>query len=490
MNKQVTFVLILFLFPILLLGQSDINYDDFFIDKTMRIDYYHTGDAKIEIITIDKIYEQGMWAGSQKNLIDLFNNGCYYIKILDVESGKLIYSRGFNSYFGEYKTSDPAQNGIQRTYHESALIPYPKKKIKFVIERRDKQNILHPYFSQEINPQDVMIIRDPVDKDVKSFKIIKNGNPHHKVDLAFIAEGYTAAEEMKFKSDLEKFAKYFFSQEPYKSNKENFNLYGVFKPSDESGCDGPRQGSFRNTVLSATFNSLGLERYLLTEDNKSLRDIAAHVPYDALLIMVNHNRYGGGGIYNLYCAFTAHNQWSEFVLLHEFGHSFGGLGDEYYTSSVVYNDFYPRGIEPTEPNITALLDPENLKWKELITPGIEIPTSWEKKDYDSMDEEYQKKRKELNDLIDRLNMERVSEEKIKQAEEELAELSQENALDMNNYLKKSKFYGMVGAFEGCGYSSKGLYRPMLNCIMFSKGKKPYCQVCNSAISEVIRYFSE
>jgi hypothetical protein len=264
----------------------------------------------------------------------------------------------------------------------------------------------------------------------------------------------------------------------------------VFKPSAESGCDEPRRGVFRNTALNASFNSLGSERYLLTEDNRSLRDVACHVPYDALLIMVNHKRYGGGGVYNFYCVFTVDNQWSNYVLVHEFGHSFGGLADEYYTSSVAYNDFYPRGIEPVEPNITALLDPERLKWKELITPGIKIPTPWEKEQFDKMDMAYQKIRQEINAKIARMEKEGAAQEEIDQLEQEAERLSKVHSQKMDDYLARSKYAGKVGAFEGAGYSAQGLFRPMLDCIMFTKGEKPFCKVCEQAIIRVISYLSD
>jgi hypothetical protein len=318
----------------------------------------------------------------------------------------------------------------------------------------------------------------------------KSGHPHNKVDVAIIAEGYTHQEEEKLQKDFERFAEVFFSQEPYKSYANRFNIYGVFNPSEESGCDEPRMGTFKNTALGATFNSLGSERYLLTEDNKSLRDVAAHVPYDALYIMVNHKRYGGGGIYNLYCTFTADNQWYKYLFLHEFGHSFVGLGDEYYTSSVAYNDFYPRGIEPNEPNITALLDPENLKWKEYLSPGINIPTLWEKEAFDKMDLAYQKIRTEINDKIAEMKRNQVFPEKIAETEQESEQLSKEHADKVDAYLAKSTYFGKIGAFEGAGYSAQGLYRPMLDCLMFTKGDKPFCKVCEMAVIRVIEFYSD
>ena len=242
--------------------------------------------------------------------------------------------------------------------------------------------------------------------------------------------------------------------------------------------------------MGATFNSLGSERYLLTEDNKTLRDVGAHVPYDALFIMVNHKRYGGGGIYNLFCTFTADNQWHKYLFLHEFGHSFAGLGDEYYTSSVAYNEFYPRGVEPTEPNITALLDPQNLKWKEFITPGVNIPTPWEKEAFDKMDMDYQKIRQEINQRIAELKRKGAPPDEVDKIEQESERLSREHADKIDAYLAKSKYRDKVGAFEGAGYSAQGLYRPMLDCLMFTKGDKPYCKVCEQSIIKVIKYYSE
>ena len=473
-----------------LCGQPPGNFDQYFIDGTMRIDYFHIGDANEEIITVDQVYEQGIWAGSLHNLIDPFNNGRYCVEILDSASGKLIYSKGFDSYFAEYKTTDLALKGIKKTFHESALIPYPKKKVRFVVKRRDRANILQPLFSQEIDPAGIFIRRESLVPGVKVFDVHRSGDPHEKVDIAFLAEGYTIEEENKLEKDLERFAAVFFSLEPYMAYRASFNIYGVFKPSAESGCDEPSHGSFKNTVLNATFDSLGSERYLLTEDNKSLRDIAAHVPYDALILMVNHKRYGGGGIYNLYATFTTDNQWYEYLILHEFGHSFAGLGDEYYTSDVAYNEFYPRGVEPLEANITALLDPQSLKWKDMVTQGIEIPTLWEKKEYDEMDNAYQEIRREVNARIASLKRAGAPRAEIERLEEESERLSLEQAKKIDALLRKSKYWAKTGAFEGAGYSAEGLYRPSIDCLMFTKGKKPFCKVCGQAVIGVIKYYSE
>jgi len=466
-------------------SQQFINFNDFFIDATMRIDYYHVGDAKEELITIDKIYKQGQWAGSLKNLLDTYNLGRYYVKIYDVNTNLLIFSKGYDSYFSEYKTTDNAINGIKRTYHESVLIPFPKNKIQFTIERRNKNNSLEQIFNTIIDPADIYISEKAIAPDIKVIELHKSGTPHDKVDIVLIAEGYTKEEENKFFSDAKRFTKVFFNQEPYKTYIKSFNIYAVYKPSAESGCDEPSYGIFKNTALSASFDSLGSARYLLTEDNKSLRDIAAAAPYDAIIILVNQKRYGGGGIYNLYAVTVSDNQWSDYIFLHEFGHSFAGLADEYYTSSVAYNEFYPKGIEPLEPNITALLDPNQLKWKDLCSPNIEIPTPWEKEEFDKMDIEYQKVREELNKKIAKLKREKADPDKIQAIENEAEQLSKEHAQKIDNYLNNSKFKNKVGAFEGAGYSSTGLYRSMVDCIMFSKGVKPFCKACQKAIIKKI-----
>jgi len=377
LSKKFSLILII---PILLSAQTIVKFDDFFIDKTMRIDYYQTGDAKSDLVTIHKIYQQEIWAGSKKHLLDNYNNGRYYYKIYDSASGKLIFSKGFDSYFGEYKTSRPAIDGIQKTFQETALIPFPKNKIKFAIEKRDEQNKLQSLFERKIDPADVGIIKNKADKEVKIVNVHKSGEAANKVDIVFIAEGYTKEEEAKFKKDLQRLKETFFDQEPYKTLKNDFNLYGVFKASDETGCDEPTHGSFKNTVVGATFNSMASYRYLLTEEIHAIHDVIAGVPADAILVVVNHYRYGGGGIYNFYCTLTADGEWVDYLFLHELGHSFSGLADEYYTSSTSYENFYGEKLEPTEANITALLDPQNVKWKDMLSPGIEVPTPWEKEE--------------------------------------------------------------------------------------------------------------
>ncbi len=467
--------------------QKPTPYDMYFTQGSMRIDYFHTGDAKSEVIEIDQIYSYDIWPGSLTNLIDELNYGTYYYKIYNPDNGELIYSKGFDSYFKEYQLSQPAIAGQAKQFHESAIIPFPKSPIIFALEKRSSSGQMEEVFRKAIDP--AFAHKKPADSEVKVYTSLDNGNPNYKADIAIIAEGYTSDENQKFQDDLKRFTEVFFKAEPCRSNKQKFNIRGVFKASEDSGIDEPRAGIDKNTVVNASFNTMGSERYVLTEDNKSLRDIAGHAPYDALYIMVNHSRYGGGGIYNFYCVYTSDNIDSDYLMVHEFGHSFFGLADEYYTSSTAYSDFYPTDYEPNEPNITAMKDTGNIKWKHLISSGIEIPTPWRKTEFDSIDIEWQKRRAELNANIALLQKNGAGKDEIAMAKADYDAKSTQRNKEVQEYLENSKFAGKVGAFEGAGYASTGLYRPSINCIMFSRTDY-FCPVCQEAMLKVINTYSE
>jgi len=464
-------------------------FDALFLDETLRIDYFHTGDAAAEIVAVDQLWRQGTWAGSRVHLVDDLDLGRYDAKLLD-SGGTVIFSRGFDSYFAEWQSTGPAAEGVRRTYHESVLVPFPKGPVTFTLESRRDDGSWEEIFRLGIDPDDFMIRKDPLPDGVIVVPAVNPADSHGCVDVAIVGEGYTAAEVEKFKDDVARFRDAMLRQDPYRSQQEKFKIWGVLKPSQESGCDEPSRGVHRNTSLGCTFDSLGSERYLLTEDNRAMRDVAAHVPYDVLYVMVNHERYGGGGIYNLFCTFTSDNQFSEYVFLHEFGHSFAGLADEYYTSSTAYNDFYPRGIEPRERNITRMLDPGRLKWADRVTPGTPVPTPWHKDVYDAMDVAYQQKRGEINETIARLMRYGAPEAEVASAMAEGEELSLTHQQEVDAWFAANEAFGRVGAFEGAGYCSEGMYRSQLDCIMFTKGIKPFCAACRRGINEVIGRYTE
>lgn len=462
------------------------TFEKYFSDQTLRIDYFHEGDAKSETVAIDQLYTYGAWAGSIVNLVDSLNYGAYYHKIYDKASGELIYSKGFDSYFKEYQTSTPAINGEVKQFHESAIIPKPVKAVVFALDKRDKNGALNEVFRTDIDPSNSTVAEK--DETVNVYASLDNGDPHVKADILIVGEGYAAEDNQKFQDDLKRFTEVFFKAEPCKSYKERFNIRGVLKPSEDSGIDEPRAGIDKNTAVSATFNSMGSERYLLTEANKALRDIAGHAPYDALYIMVNHSRYGGGGIYNFYCTYTSDNIFSEYLMVHEFGHSFFGLADEYYTSSSAYNDFYPQGYEPAEPNITALLDPVNVKWKHLLSEGVELPTPWNKAFYDSTSLKWQAERRALNDSIAALKKAKATAEAITAAEALYDQKVTAEDARVQEFLENADFSKKVGAFEGAGYASEGIYRSSPNCIMFTRTDY-FCPVCQEAMIDVIESYA-
>jgi len=419
---------------------QDINFDDYFMDKTMRVDYFQTGNAEEEIYAIDQIYQYNTWAGNPKKLIDNMNSGMYYLHIYDLGSNRLIYSRGFQTIFGEYRTTVPAKEGVYKTYHETLQIPFPKASVLLIINSRGENNMLYPIFSIKIDPNNVNIIKENRDPNDKVFEVFYNGPPHDKIDFVFIAEGYTTDQYEKFMKDVQHFSGVMFDTEPFKTHKDKFNVSGIFRSSVDNRVDEPTKGLFSNTVLDASYNALNLPRYLLIDDNKSLRDIAAAKPYDYVIILSNTSRYGGGGIYNNYTIFTADDDRSEGILMHEFGHGFANLADEYFGSTVSYNEFFPPGREPHEPNITRLLDPENVKWKHLIDPDMPIPAYWGQDDNDSI---------------------------------------------KNNYQELYK--GKVGVFEGAGYSPEGIYRSEVKIGFFREGT--YNKVSAEAIIKMIEHLS-
>jgi len=461
-----------------------------FFDETLRIDYHHTGAAGEEIVALDRVYRQGIWAGSRTRLVDGLDLGRYYARLHDAATGELLWSRGFDSYFGEWQTTGPAADGVRRTYHESVLAPCPRGMTDFALLVRQADGSLREIFRTTIDPGDWRVRREPPPADAIVVDAAVHGDPHSRVDVVILGEGYTAAEEAEFRADLAHYAAVLLGQEPFRSLADRFNIRGVMRPSRDSGCDEPSRGLHRDTALGCTFDSLDSERYLLTEDNRAIRDAAACVPYDVLSIMVNHERYGGGGIYNLFNTFTSDNQWSDYVFVHEFGHGFAGLADEYYTSSIAYGDFYPRDREPRERNITALLDPDGLKWGEMVTPGAAVPTPWEKAEYDAMDGVYQTQRGEINERIASLMRGGAPADEVAAAKAEGEALSLSHQQEMDAWFARSAFAGQVGAFEGAGYVSEGMYRAELDCIMFSKGLKPFCAACRRGIREMIDRYGE
>ncbi|MGD9253651.1 MAG: M64 family metallopeptidase [Holophagae bacterium] len=465
-------------------------FDADFVDATLRIDYFHTGDADREMLALDRLYRQGAWAGSRTHRADRFRYGGYQVEVRDAAAGTVLYSRGFDSYFGEYRTTGPAADGVLKTYHETVLVPFPKRAVQVTFTARRRNGTVETIGEFSIDPQATEIAGEPPAADAIVVETHIGGPPHLAADFVFVGEGYTSSETERFKADLAAATERLLRHEPFAANRKNISVRGVLVPSHDSGSDEPTRGLYRDTAVGTTFNSLGSERYLLTEDNRRLRDIAANVPYDSIVIMVNHERYGGGGIYNLFCTFTAGSEWAEYLLLHELGHSFAGLADEYYSSDVAYNDFYPKGVEPVEPNISALLSPLDVPWTDLMTPDVPMPTPWEKQAFDERDAEYQAERRALNQKIADATRAGADDQKLAALRAQESRHAREHSDWVREYLGNSKWAGKVGGYEGAGYSSTGLYRPFLDCLMFSRRMQPYCPVCERSVEQMIRFHSK
>jgi len=469
-------------------AQQPVRFDEFFEQAALRVDFYQIGDANKEVITLDRLHRESMWPESRSRLLDPFNNGRYAVKVYDTTSHRLIYSRGFDTMFGEYRTTDPALHGVQRTFNRAVRVPFPKRPVQLDIEARDRQNILRPLFSGIVDPLDFHIHKESGKGADLIYQFQRSGDPEHSVDIAFLGEGYTIEDTAKFRSDVTRMSAALFAVEPFKSRQNAFSLYGVLRPSAERGMDEPRQGSFKATSLNASFDTFDLDRYMLTEEGRTMRAMAAQVPYDAIVILVNSSRYGGGGIYNDYCITTVDDSSSRRVFAHEFGHSFAGLADEYYSADVAYKDFYPKGIEPLEPNITALLDPARIKWQDQLSPGVVLPTAWGKEILDSLQVErrniFSARVKALEEAAGKNagGAERAAIEARFKANDQALLAEIKSVRKRYAHLEET-----VGAFEGAGYTSRGMYRSMMYCLMIYHPKNEFCRVCRQAINRMIDY---
>lgn len=455
---------------------AGVNYDRFFTDKTMRVDYFHTGTKGEDRVTLDQVYQEGTWPGTRTNLVDELNLGEYGFRVYDRATNVLICFQGFSSIYNEWQTTDEALAGVYRTFSETVRFPYPKQTVQLSIVRRDKQMLYHEVFTTFIDPsRPTEVNKEQRSTSFKVTPVMDNGNSSSKVDIVILGDGYGRADMEKLRTDARHFNDVMFGTEPFKSRRKDFNVWLVEVESRESGINVPDKNVWKGNALGCQYNTFNTPRYVLTTNNKAVRDAAGAAPYDAICILVNDTRYGGGGIYNLYATTytreeTDNQKWQmDYVYVHEFGHSFAGLADEYYAAQTGYNDFYSPGVEPWEPNITALLDRKHVKWSELLTPGIEIPTPWEKSEYDSITA--------LQSKLDRLAPDYY--QKREPYFKALVEIR-----------TKSKYAGKVGVFEGAGYASKGLYRPSLDCRMFSLSLVDFDPVCSAAIKRVIDYYTK
>ncbi|HSS21081.1 MAG TPA: IgA Peptidase M64 [Pyrinomonadaceae bacterium] len=445
----------------------------FAVPKTMRLDYYHTGNSKQEFFSNDRVVVEPLaWPGHPDKAIDDTNLGKYFFAVRDQTTKRVLYSRGFASIFGEWETTDEATTAM-RTFSESLRFPSPDAPVEIVMKKRDAKNEWRDIWTTTIDPKDMFIDRSVVRAPAHLIPIQKMGDPATKVDFVILGDGYTARELPKFQRDARRLTEVLFSTSPFKEHRKEFNVWGLCPPASESGVSRPSTGVYRDSPLGAAYDTFGSERYVLTFDNHSLRRVAQFAPYEFIEILVNNRTYGGGGIFNLYSTVAADNAFGNYVFVHEFGHHFAGLADEYYTSSVSYAPSAER-VEPWEPNATALLDPANLKWRDLVTANTPIPTPWSKDEFEAYSRDIQKRRAQLR--------------KDKRPESEMEDLFREELKHEQAMFTREKYWGQVGAFEGSIYEAKGYYRPEVDCIMFTRTDH-FCAVCKRAIERIIKQYS-
>ena len=421
MKNRFLLVLVLGLMSVFQLAQAQ-EFDQFFDTGVMRIDLVFSGSAEETSYALSGVKKEQFYSGSRTTLIDPFDYGDHKFVVKDKASGKLIFSYSYCTLFREWQTTEEALS-VRRAYPHVLRFPWPLATVTVEIHDRDSNGVFNKSWSGIFDP--ASIYSDPGNShqyDVVDIEI--NGSDDEKVDILVLAEGYKSEEMDKFIDDARRSAGYIFSEEPFLSNKEHFNIRAVLSAGPDSGNDIPGEGIWKNTVMNSSFYTFGIERYMTTMDYKSVCDVAACAPCDQIYILVNTDKYGGGGIYNHYSISAADNLQSRAVVIHEFGHAFGGLADEYFNSSVAYNDFFPLDVEPWNPNLTTLVD-FDAKWKSMISEETPVPTPAE------------------------------------------------------------EAYGdMVGVYEGGGYVSKGVFRPMIDCRMHTNDAV-FCPVCSAALQKMI-----
>lgn len=425
MKRFTGIIFLFFIVPAVLFAQ---RYDDFFLDKACRVDFHLCGNAQQTTIYLDNVKLEPFWGGRRSNLSRDLNLGDFRFRVLDSISNRQIYVDGFSALYKEWQTTPEAKT-VSRSFEQTIQFPFPKKTVTLIIEKRIDLDHWEELFRYSLSPADKLIQRsNPKAVPVKI--ISKTVSPDKAIDIAVIAEGYTAKEKAKFYLDAQHLADNLLTHEPFTKYKSRINIYAIAAPSDDSGISLSTDSLWKNTAVGAHFYTFYESRYMTTTNIFKIRDLAALVPYDAIYVLANTTTYGGGGIFNFYALTAAGNKLSTQVTVHEFGHSFAGLADEYfYEKQDALDSMYDIKKEPWEPNITSLVQFDR-KWKALVPDGTPVPTP-------------------------------VTEE------------------------NKTK----VGVFEGGGYLTKGIYRPMFDCRMRTNKAPEFCTVCQQAVERMILFLT-
>ena len=429
----------------------------------MRVDYDHTGNATEERFSVDRVVLEPLdWPGNPARPLDDTNLGTYFFEVIDRKTNRAVYSRRFRLGLrgvghdgrGEGALADllgvAALPCAVRARADRRQAAGQEQRLPGGLDdgRRSERHVRGQREAGSVGPL---------------IEIEKHGPPAQKIDFLLLGDGYTADERGKFEKDARRMTEMLFAVEPYRSRRNDFNVWALCPSTEESGISRPSTGVHRRSRIGATYDAFGSERYILTFENRSFRDVASFAPYEFVEILTNSRTYGGGGIFGQYATAAADSLWAPYLFVHEFGHHFAALADEYYTSAVAYGTATER-VEPWQPNITALLDPAALKWKDLVAPGTPLPTPWPKERFET----------------------------ARGSSREAAPRSAPRARPRRRWTRSSgrrswrgrscsspiAYSGKVGAFEGAMYESKGFYRPQADCIMFTRDDVGFCAVCS------------
>jgi hypothetical protein len=405
------------------------SFSDYFENKTLRVDYQFSGDYDKQEIYIDELCSLPGWAGRRNHLSELPLEGNGQITMRDKKSGDVIYRTSFSSLMQEWVSTDDAK-GLKKAFENVFLLPFPKAEAEVEVTLFTTKREVMATMKHTVSPTDILIHAKGTERITPHKYLLKSGDEADKIDIAILAEGYTQEEMDKFYEDADSTMQSLFYYEPFKSMKERFNIVAVASPSRDSGVSVPRKGDWKQTAFNSHFDSFYSDRYLTIDRVKSIHDALAGIPYEHIIILANTPIYGGGGIYNSYLLVAAHHRLTRPVVVHEFGHSFGGLTDEYFYENDMMSDYYPTDIEPWEQNVTTLVDFDS-KWKDMLKKNTPVPTP-----------------------------------------------------------KETSAKYPVGVYEGGGYSAKGVYRPAYDCRMRTNECPDFCPVCQRAITRVIDFYTK
>ena len=403
------------------------------MDQTLRLDYIFSGNDKTQEIALDEMYSFDGWAGRSANLDKVPVRGNGQITLSDKATGVILYRQSFSTLFQEWQTTQEATR-VRKSFENVFLVPMPDQKAVVKVELYDFKGGVSASFCHEVETVDILIRKlhqTPADHRY----ILKNGDPQDCIDVAILAEGYTAQEMDIFYEDAQKTVEALLSHQPFGQYQNSFNFVAVGLESKESGISEPSEGIWKNTALGSHFSTFYMDRYLTTLRIKNLHNSLSGIPYEHIIILANTDTYGGGGIYNSYTLTTAHHPSLAPVVVHEFGHSFAGLADEYFYDDQFVEYYYPD-CEPWEQNITTLYD-FAAKWEPMLPRTVSVPTNLPKCEIWCADG---------------------------------------NGKD-----------SLIGVYEGAGYQSKGVYRPYPDCRMKTNSPKAFCPVCQAAISSLIEF---